>query len=80
MSHGKKKEYLVLLYGSEIWSLTQREEHTLRVFENRVLRKIFGPTRDRVTWELRRLQKEELYSTPNVIRFIKYRRMRWAGM
>jgi hypothetical protein len=49
----------VVLYGCETWSLTLREEHRLRVFENRVLRRIFGPKRDVVTGELRRLHKEE---------------------
>jgi hypothetical protein len=52
---------LVLLYGFETWSLTLREEQRLRVFENRVLRKIFGSKRDEVTGEWRRLHKEELY-------------------
>ena len=59
-----------------------REERRLRVFENRVLRKIFGPKRDEVTGEWRKLHIEELnelYSSPNVIRAIKLRRMRWAG-
>jgi hypothetical protein len=73
----------VVLYGCETWSLTLREEHELRVFENRVLRRIFGPKRDEVTGELRRLYKEELndlYSSPNIIRVIKSRRRRWAGL
>ena len=59
-----------------------REEHRLRVFENRVLRRIFGPKRDGVTGEWRKLHNEELnclYSSPNIIRVIKSRRMRWAG-
>ena len=59
-----------------------REELWLRVFENRVLRRIFGPKRDEVTGEWRKLHKEELndlYSTPNIIRLIKSRRTRWAG-
>jgi hypothetical protein len=71
----------LVLYGCETWSLTLREEHTLRVFENRVLRRIFGPKRDEVTGDWRKLHNEELhnlYSCPNVIRIIKSRRMRWA--
>jgi hypothetical protein len=66
----------VLLYGCETWSLTVREEHKLRVFENRVLR-IFGTKRDGVTGEWRKLHN--LYSSPSIIRIIKLRRMRWAG-
>jgi hypothetical protein len=74
----------VVLYGCETWSLTLREEHRLRVFENRVLRRIFGPKRDEVTGEWRRLHNEELndlYSSPHsiIIWVIKSRRMRWAG-
>jgi hypothetical protein len=72
----------VVLYGCKTWSLTLREEHRLRVFENRVLRRIFGPKRDEETGEWRRLHNEELhilYSSPNIIRQIKSRRMRWAG-
>jgi hypothetical protein len=72
----------VVLYGCEIWSLTGREEHKLRVFENRVLRRIFGPKRDRVTGRWRKLHNEELhnlYSSPSIIRIIKSRRMRWTG-
>ena len=72
----------VVLYGCETWSLTLREERKLRVFENMVLRKIFGPRRDEVTGEWRRLHNEELndlYSSPNIVRVIKWRRMRWAG-
>jgi hypothetical protein len=64
----------VVLYGSEAWSLTLREEHRLRVFENRVLRRIFGPKRDEVTGEWGKLHNEELhnlYSSPNIIRTIK---------
>jgi hypothetical protein len=62
--------------------LTLREEHRLRVFENRVLRRIFGPKRDEVTGDWRKLHKEglrDLYSSPSIIRIIKSRRMRWAG-
>jgi hypothetical protein len=72
----------VVLYGCETWSLALREEHGLRVFENRVLRRIFAPKRDEVTGEQRKLHSEELhilYSSPNIIRQIKSRRMRWAG-
>ena len=71
----------VVLYGCETWSLTLREERKLRVFENIVLR-IFGPRRDEVTGEWRRLHNEELndlYSSHNIVRVIKSRRMRWAG-
>jgi hypothetical protein len=69
----------VVLYGCETWSLTLREE--LGVFENKVLRRIFGPKRDEVTREWGKLHNEELhdlYSSPNIIRIIKARRMRWA--
>jgi hypothetical protein len=71
----------VVLYGCESWSLTLREECRLRVFENRVLR-ISGPKRDEVTGEWRRLHNKELYalySSPNIIRVIKSRRLRWGG-
>jgi hypothetical protein len=72
----------VILYGCETWSLTLREEHRLRVFENKVLRRIFGPKRDEVTGGWRKLDKQELrdlYSSPNIIRIIKSRMIRWAG-
>jgi hypothetical protein len=72
----------VVLYGYETWSLTLREEHRLRVFENRVLRRRFGPKRDEVMGEWRKLHNEQLrdlYSLPNIIRLIKSRSMRWAG-
>jgi len=73
---------LVVLCGCETWSLTLREEHRLRMFENRVLRKVFGPKRDEETGEWRKLHSEELndlYSLPNIVRVVKWRRMRWAG-
>jgi len=64
----------VVLYGCEAWSLTLREERKLSVFENMVLRRIFGPRRDEVTGEWRRLRNEELndlYSSPYIVRVIK---------
>jgi hypothetical protein len=73
---------LPVLYGCETWSLTLREEHRLRVFENRMLRRIFGLKRDEVMGEWRKLHNKELrdlYSSPSIIRMIKSRRMRWAG-
>ena len=66
----------VVLYGCETWSLTLREEHRLRVFENRVLRRIFGPKRDGVTGEWRKLHNEELndlYPSPNIVQAMKLR-------
>jgi hypothetical protein len=72
----------VVLYSCQTWSLTLREEHRLRVFENRVLRRIFGTKRDEVTGDWRKLHNEELcnlYSSPSIIRMIKSRRMRWEG-
>jgi hypothetical protein len=71
-----------VLYGCETWSLTLREEHRLRVFESRVLRRIFGPKRDEVMGEWRKLHSGELhnlYSSPDIIRQIKSRRMRWGA-
>jgi hypothetical protein len=71
----------VVLYGCKAWSLTLREERRPRVFENRVLRRVFGPKRDEVKGEWRKLHNEELndmYSLPNIVRVVKSRRMRWA--
>jgi hypothetical protein len=71
----------VVLYGCENWSITLREEHRLRVFKNRVLRRIFEPKRDEETGGWRKLHNEELlnlYFSPSIIR-IKSRRMKWAG-
>jgi len=72
----------LVLYGCETWSLTLREKRRLRVFENRVLRRIFVPRRDEVTEQWRKLHNEELndlYCSPNIVRVIKSRRMRRAG-
>jgi len=72
----------VVLYGCETWSLTLREEMKLRVFVNMVLRRIFGPRREEVTEEWRRIYNEQLndfYSSTNFVRLIKSRTMRWAG-
>ena len=69
----------VVLYVCETWSLTMREERRPRVFENRVLRRVFGPKRNEVTEEWRKLHNEELsdlYSLPNIVRVVKSRRMR----
>jgi hypothetical protein len=85
-SHIKVKIYKtiilpVVLYECETWSVAVREEHRLRVFENRVLRSLFGPKRDEITGEWRKLHSRELhhlYSSPNIIRQIKSR-MSWAG-
>jgi hypothetical protein len=73
-----------VLYGFKTWSLTLREERRLRLFENRVLRGIFRPKRDEVTWEWRKLHNEELhdlYSSPTTVRVINSRRMElgWGG-
>ena len=69
----------VVLYGCVTWSLTLREERRLRVFENRVLRRVFGPKRDEVTGEWRKLHNEELndmYCSPNIVRVIKSGKLR----
>ena len=72
----------VVLYECETWSLILKEERRLRVFENRVLRRIFGPRRDEIKGEWRKLHSEELndmYFSTKIVRVIKSRRMRWAG-
>ena len=72
----------VVLYGCETWSLTLREGCRLRVFENKVLRRIFGPTRVTETGKLKRLLNEGIYalhSSPDIIRITKSKRLRWAG-
>jgi len=77
-----KRKSNPILCGCETWSLTLKDERKLRVFENMVSRRIFGPRRDEVTGEWRRLHNEELndlYSSPNIVRVIKSRSMRWAG-
>ena len=70
------------MYGCETWSLTSREEHRLRVFQNKVLGKIFGAKKDEITGEWRTLHNAELqalYSSPNIIRNLKSRRLKCAG-
>jgi hypothetical protein len=72
----------VVLYGCETLSLTWTQERRLKVSENRVLRRVFGPKRDEVTGECRTLHNErlsDLYYSPNIVRAIKSRRIRWAG-
>jgi hypothetical protein len=72
----------VVLYGCETWSLTIKEERRLKVFENRMLGRVFGPRRVEVTGEWRKLNNEELndlYYLPNIVRVVNSRRMRWAG-
>ena len=72
---------LVVLYGCGTWSLVVREERRLRMFENRVLRRVSGSKRDEVTEEWIKLHNEELndlYCSPNIVRVMNSRRMRWA--
>ena len=72
---------ILVLYGCETWTLTTREKSRLRVYENGVLRRIFGPKRDEVTGEWNKLHNEELNDLcclPSIIRVIKSRRMRWT--
>jgi hypothetical protein len=75
--------FSVVVYEFKTWSLTLREEHRLRVFENKVLRRIFGSRREEMMGGWRKPQNEELhnlYSSPSIIRMVKSRRMRWQGM
>jgi hypothetical protein len=72
----------VVLYGCVTWLLTLREKRRLRLFKNRVLRRVFGPKRNEVTGAWRKLHNEklnDLYSLPNIVRVVKSRRMRWDG-
>ena len=72
----------IALYDCDTWSFTLREEHRLRVYANKVLRKIFGAKRDEITGERRKLHNSELYalySSPNIIRSLKSGRLTWAG-
>jgi len=72
----------VVMYGCETWWLSLKEERRLRVFENRVLRRVFGSKRDEVTREWKKLHNEELndlYFSPHIIRVIESRKMKWAG-
>ena len=71
------------VYGCQTWSVTLREERRLRVSDYRVLRRIFGHKKNEIMGECRKLHNEklnDLYSSPNIIRVIKYRRMKWAGV
>jgi hypothetical protein len=74
---------LPVVYGCQTWSVTLREERRLWVFDYKVLRRIFGPKKNEITGECRKLHNEELnylYSSRNIIRVIKHRRMKWAGV
>jgi len=76
----RTKIFHVVLYGCETWSFTLRKKGRLRVSENRLLRRIFGPKRDEVTRyrSLHNVEIHDLYS-PTIVRVVKLRRMRWAG-
>jgi hypothetical protein len=79
LRYAELQYYLLFLWVLNVISFTLRKERRLRVFDNRVLRRIFGPRRDEVTWEWRKLHNEELndlYSSPNIVRVIKSKRMR----
>ena len=70
----------IWIYNPSFWSLTLREERRLRVFENRVLRRVFGPRKDEVTGEWKKHEElNYLYFLPNIVRVVKSRRMRWTG-
>jgi hypothetical protein len=73
----------IVLYGCKTWSLTLREEGGLSLFDNRVLRRIYGPKRDEVAGnggkKLHNLELNDLHFSPNIVRVIKPRRMRWVG-
>ena len=74
---------LPVVYGCQIWSVTLREERRLRVFDYRVLKRIFGSEKNEITRKCRKLHNEKLkglYSSPNIIWVIKCRRMKWAGV
>jgi len=74
---------LPVVYGCQIWSVTLREERRLRVFDYRVLKRIFGSKKNEITRKCRKLHNEKLkglYSSPNIIWVIKCRRMKWAGV
>jgi hypothetical protein len=81
-TQNNSRSLTVVLYGCKTWSLTLREERRLRVCGDRMLRRIFGPKRDEVTGKWRKLHSEELndlYCSPNIVRVIKSRRIRWVG-
>jgi hypothetical protein len=81
LNYFQEIHFPVVLYACETWSLTLREERRLRVFENRVLRRIFGSKRDEDgSWKkLHNDELHNLYYSTNIVRVIKSRRMRWAG-